>query len=115
MSEIEIRCAACGTWTKEAKDITFIATVEAREIVITRLTGSRCQTCGEEYLDAESSEKVEEIVKKFRKPAVVFKRKITISGGRRVIGIPEEIDRALGKKENAEIWLEGDKIVAEVY
>jgi len=32
-----------------------------------------------------------------------------------VIGIPEEIDRALGKKENADIWFEGDKIVAEVY
>jgi hypothetical protein len=62
-----------------------------------------------------SLNKVEDIVKKFKKPNVIFKRKITISGGRRVIGIPEEIDRALGKKENADIWLEGDKIVAEVY
>ncbi|MBU3966330.1 MAG: type II toxin-antitoxin system MqsA family antitoxin [Euryarchaeota archaeon] len=115
MSKIEIRCAACGTRTKDAKDITFVASVEGREIVVTRLTGSRCPTCAEEYLDANSSEKVEEIVKKFRKPTVVFRRKITVSGGRRVIGIPEEIDRALGKKENAEIWLEGDKIVAEVY
>lgn len=115
MSEIEIKCAMCGTKTKEVKDITFTATVEGREIVITGLKGSRCPTCGEEYLDADSSEKVEEITKRFRKPAVVFKRKITVSGGRRVIGIPEEIDRALGKKENVDIWLEGDKIVAEVY
>jgi hypothetical protein len=45
----------------------------------------------------------------------VFKRKVTVSGGRRVIGIPEEIDRALGKKENVDIWLEGNKIVAEIY
>jgi len=115
MSDIEIRCIVCGTQTKEAKDITITTTVEGREIVITGLTGSRCPTCGEEYLDADSSEKVEELIKKFRKPAVVFKRKITTSGGRRVIGIPEEIDRALGKKENVDIWLEGDKIVAEVY
>ncbi|MBU4077672.1 MAG: hypothetical protein KKD46_02220 [Euryarchaeota archaeon] len=45
----------------------------------------------------------------------MFKRKVTVSGGRRVIGIPEEIDRALGKKENVDIWLEGNKIVAEIY
>lgn len=32
-----------------------------------------------------------------------------------MLGIPEEIDRALGKKENVDIWLEDDKIVAEVY
>ena len=52
---------------------------------------------------------------KFRKPAIIFKRKVTVSGGRRVIGIPEEIDRALGKKENVDLWLEGDKIFAAVY
>jgi hypothetical protein len=56
-----------------------------------------------------------DIAGRYRKPAVVFRRKITKSGGRRVIGLPEEIDRALGKKENVDIWLEGDKIVAEVY
>ena len=38
---------------------------------------------------------------------MVFKRKVTVSGGRRVIGIPEEIERALGKKENVDLWLEG--------
>jgi len=115
MKEIEIKCVQCGTKTKEAEDITFTATVEGREVVITRLTGTRCPTCGEEYLGADSLEKVEETIKKFRKPAVVFKRKISTSGGRRVIGIPDEIDRALGKKENVDLWLEGDKIVAEVY
>ncbi|MCX9075943.1 MAG: hypothetical protein OIN88_15060 [Candidatus Methanoperedens sp.] len=47
--------------------------------------------------------------------APVFKQKITVSEGRRVIGIPEEIDRALGKKENVDIWPEGNKIVAEIY
>lgn len=112
---MNIKCVQCGTQTKKADDITLTSTVEGREIVITRLTGSRCPVCGEEYLHAESIEKVEELTKKFRKPAVVFKRKITISGGRRVIGIPEEIDRALGKKENVDLWLEGDKLVAEVY
>ncbi len=111
----EIKCVECGTQTKEAKDITLTTTVDGRELVITRLTGSRCPLCGEEYVDAESAEKVEELSKKFRNPSVVFKRKITTSGGRRVIGIPEEIDRALGKKENVDLWLEGDKIVAEVY
>lgn len=115
MKEIEIKCVQCGTKTKEVDDITFMATVEGREVVVTRLTGTRCPTCSEEYLGAESIKKVEDIVKKFRKPAVVFKRKITKSGGRRVLGIPEEIDRALGKKENVDIWLEDDKIVAEVY
>ncbi|VVB87672.1 Antitoxin component of bacterial toxin-antitoxin system, MqsA [uncultured archaeon] len=115
MNEIEINCIQCGTKTREVDNITFTATVEGREIVITRLTGTRCPTCGEEYLGADSLDKVEEITKKFRKPKVVFKRKITTSGGRRVLGIPDEIDRALGKKENADIWLEGDKIVAEVY
>ena len=111
----EIKCVECGERTKEAKDITINITVEGRGMVITGLTGFRCPTCGEEYLDADSAEKVEEISKKFRKPTVVFKRKITKSGGRRVIGIPEEIDKALGKKENVSIWLEDDKIVAEVY
>lgn len=115
MSEKDIKCVQCGSPTKETSDITLITTVEGREIVITRLTGTRCPACGEEYVDAESAEKVEELIKKFRKPAVVFKRKITKSGGRRVLGIPEEIDRALGKKENVDIWLEDDKIVAEVY
>jgi len=115
MSEIEIKCLVCRTQTKEANDIALTTTVEGREIVITRLTGSRCPTCGEEYLDSDSSEKVEELIKKFRKPKVIFKRKITKSGGRRVIGIPDEIDRALGKKENVEIWLEDNKIIAEVY
>ncbi len=115
MNEIEITCVMCGTKTKEVDNITFTATIEGREIVITRLAGTRCPNCGEEYLGADSLDKVEEITKKFRKPNIVFKRKITTSGGRRVIGIPEEIDRALGKKENVDIWLEGDKIVAEVY
>ncbi|CAG1005709.1 hypothetical protein METP2_03684 [Methanosarcinales archaeon] len=115
MSEIEIKCTECGTQTKEARDITFSTTVDGREIVITGLTGSRCPVCKEEYLDADSSEKSLEIANKFRRPAIVFKRKVTVSGGRRVIGIPEEIDRALGKKENVDLWLEGDKIVAEVY
>ena len=115
MSIREIKCVQCGSQTKETTDITLITAVEGREVVITGLTGTRCPTCGEEYADAESAEKVEEVIKKFRKPAVVFKRKITKSGGRRVLGIPEEIDRALGKKENVDIWLEDDKIVAEVY
>ncbi|PWB50051.1 MAG: hypothetical protein C3F06_13190 [Candidatus Methanoperedenaceae archaeon] len=115
MSEIEIKCLLCGTKTREVDDINFTATIEGREVVITRLTGTRCQNCGEEYLGADSLDKVEEVTKKFRKPVVVFKRKITTSGGRRVIGIPEEIDRPLGKKENVNLWLEGDKIVAEVY
>lgn len=115
MSKKEIKCVQCGSLTKEAADITLITATEGREIVITRLTGMRCPTCGEEYIDAESAEKVEDIIKKFRKPIVVFKRKITKSGGRRVLGIPEEIDRALGKKENVDIWMEDDKIVAEVY
>ncbi len=114
MSE-EIKCVECGSKTKKVKDISLTTTVDGRELVITRLTGSRCPVCGEEYVDAESAEKVEELAKKFRKPVIVFKRKVTVSGGRRVIGIPEEIDRALGKKENVDIWLEGDKIVAEVY
>jgi len=81
MSEIEIKCLLCGTKTREVDDISFTATIEGREVVITRLTGTRCQNCGEEYLDADSLDKVEEITKKFRKPAVVFKRKITVSGG----------------------------------
>lgn len=115
MSEMRIKCVVCGTQTEEAKDITLTSTVQGREIVITRLTGTRCTNCGEQYVDAESSKRALEIAGKFRKPAIVFKRKITVSGGRRVLGIPEEIDRALGKKENVDIWLEGDKIVAEVY
>ncbi len=115
MKEIEISCVLCGTKTKKADNITFTATIEGREIVITNLTGTRCPNCGEEYLGADSLDKVEEATKKFRKPHVVFKRKITLSGGRRVIGIPEEIDRAIGKKQNVNIWLEDDKIVAEVY
>jgi YgiT-type zinc finger domain-containing protein len=115
MNEILIKCVECGTKTEESRDITLTITVEGREIVITGLSGSRCPNCSEEYLDAVSIEKVEELIRKFRKPTVVFKRKITKSGGRRVIGIPEEIDRALGEKKNVDLWLEGDKIVAEVY
>ncbi len=111
----EIKCIVCGTQTVEVKDITITSTVQGREIVITGLTGTRCPNCLEQYVDAESSRRALEIANKFRKPAIIFKRKITTSGGRRVLGIPEEIDRALGKKENADIWLEGDKIVAEVY
>ncbi len=115
MSKTKIKCIVCGTQTEEAKDVTLTSTIQGREIVITGLTGTRCPNCGEQYVDAESSKRAFEIASKFRKPGIVFKRKITTSGGRRVIGIPEEIDRALGKKENADIWLEGDKIVAEVY
>lgn len=111
----EIKCIVCGTQTVEVKDITITSTVQGREIVITGLTGTRCPNCLEQYVDAESSRRALEIANKFRKPVIIFKRKITTSGGRRVLGIPEEIDRALGKKENADIWLEGDKIVAEVY
>ncbi|VVB90478.1 Antitoxin component of bacterial toxin-antitoxin system, MqsA [uncultured archaeon] len=111
----EIKCIVCGTQTVEVRDITITSTVQGREIVITGLTGTRCPNCLEQYVDAESSRRALEIANKFRKPAIIFKRKITTSGGRRVLGIPEEIDRALGKKENADIWLEGDKIVAEVY
>jgi len=64
-----------------------------------------------QYVDAESSRKVLKIAANFRKPVIVFKRKVTVSGGRRVIGIPEEIDRALGKKENVDLWLEGNKMI----
>ncbi len=115
MSKIDIKCIACAAQTKEAKDLVIFSTVQGREIVITGLTGTRCPECGEQYVDAISSRKALKIANKFRKPAIVFKRKVTVSGGRRVIGIPEEIDRALGKKENVDLWLEGDKIVAEVY
>lgn len=115
MVETEIKCVQCGTKTSVVDDINFMATVEGREVIVTRLTGTRCPTCKEEYLGAESIKKVEDIVIKFRKPAIIFKRKVTVSGGRRVIGIPEEIDRALGKKENVDLWLEGNKLVAEVY
>ena len=115
MNKIEIKCVMCGTQTEEANDLVITSTIQGREIVITGLTGTRCPECGEQYVDAASSKKSLEIANKFRKPAIVFKRKVTVSGGRRVIGIPEEIDRALGKKENVDIWLEGDKIVAEVY
>ncbi|CAG0960012.1 MAG: YgiT-type zinc finger protein [Candidatus Methanoperedens sp.] len=115
MNNKEIKCVMCGAQTEEAKDIVITSTIQSREIVITGLTGTRCPECGEQYVDSESSKKALEVANKFRKPAIVFKRKVTVSGGRRVIGIPEEIDRALGKKENVDIWLEGDKIVAEVY
>ncbi len=99
MSEIEIKCVQCGTQTREASHITLITTVEGREIVITRLTGTRCPTCGEEYVDATSSEKVEELIKKFRKPNVIFKRKITTSGRRRVIGYLKRSTELLEKKK----------------
>lgn len=115
MSNPEINCVVCGAKTEKAMDISVFSTIQGREIIITGLSGTRCPECQEQYLDAESSKKALETANKFRKPAIVFKRKITTSGGRRVIGIPEEIDRALGKKENADIWLEGTKIVAEVY
>lgn len=115
MSKTNIKCIVCASQTEEANDLIITSTVQGREIVITGLTGRRCLECGEQYVDAGSSKKALEIAKKFRKPAIVFKRKVTVSGGRRVIGIPEEIDRALGKKENVDLWLEGDKIVAEVY
>jgi len=101
--------------TEKAMDISIISTIQGREIIIAGLTGTRCPGCHEQYIDAQSSRKALETAKKFRKPGIVFKRKITTSGGQRVIGIPEEIDIYLGKKENADIWLEGNKIVAEVY
>jgi len=31
------------------------------------------------------------------------------------IGIPEKINKTLGKKKNANIWLKGNKIAAKVY
>lgn len=115
MNKIENNCVVCASKTEEANDLVITSTVQGREIVITGLTGTRCPECGEQYVDAESSRRALNIANKFRKPAIVFKRKVTVSGGRRVIGIPEEIDRALGKKENVDLWLEGNKIVAEVY
>ncbi|MCX9085258.1 MAG: YgiT-type zinc finger protein [Candidatus Methanoperedens sp.] len=115
MTKNEIKCVMCAGQTEEAKDIVITSTVQGREIIITGLTGTRCPGCGEQYVDAESSKKAIETANKFRKPAIIFKRKVTVSGGRRVIGIPEEIDRALGKKDNVDLWLEGDKIVAQVY
>lgn len=115
MNKIEIKCVVCASKTEEVKDLVITSTVQGREIIITGLTGTRCPECDEQYVDAESSKKALNIANKFRKPAIVFKRKVTISGGRRVIGIPEEIDRARGKKENVDLWLEGNKIVAEVY
>jgi len=111
----EIKCVMCAAQTEEANDIVITPTIHGREIVITGLTGTRCTECGEQYIDAKSSKRALDIANKFRKPAIVFKRKVTVSGGRRVIGIPEELDRALGKKDNVDIWLEGNKIVAEVY
>ncbi len=115
MNKIEIKCVVCASKTEEVTDLIITSTIQGREIVITGLSGTRCPECGEQYLDAESSRRALKIANKFRKPAIVFRRKVTVSGGRRVIGIPEEIDRALGKKENVDLWLEGDKIIAEVY
>lgn len=111
----KIKCVVCGTQTGQVNDITLTSNIQGREVVIAGLSGTRCPVCREQYVDAKSSRRALEVAKKFRKPSIVFKRKITTSGGRRVIGIPEEIDRALGKKENVDLWLEGDKIVAEVY
>ncbi|NJD75677.1 MAG: YgiT-type zinc finger protein [Candidatus Methanoperedens sp.] len=71
MSKREIKCVQCGSQVKKATDITLITAVEGREVVVTGLTGTRCPTCGEEYADAESAEKVEEVIKKFRKPTVI--------------------------------------------
>jgi len=114
MNKIDNKCVVCAAKTEGANDLVITSTVQGREIVITGLTGTRCSECGEQYIDAESTRRALKIANKFRKPAIVFKRKVTVSGGRRVIGIPEEIDRALGKKENVDLWLEGNKLVAEI-
>ncbi len=77
MNKIEIKCVVCTLKTEEAKDLVITSTVRGREIVIIGLTGTCCPECGEQYVDAESSRKALKIANKFRKPAIVFKRKVS--------------------------------------
>jgi len=105
-------CQICGANVDESKDLTFTAPIGGRTLVIANLSGEICPKCGEMYFDPESDEKVDVIWHRFKQPSIVFERKLTQSGGRRVVGIPIEIENAiLQGKKNVKIWLEGENII----
>ncbi len=105
-------CEICGASVKESMDLTFTAPIEGRTLIIANLSGEICPKCGEAYFDPESDEKIDEIWQKFKQPSIVFERKLTQSGGRRVVGIPLEIENAILKgKKKVKIWLEGGNII----
>jgi len=111
-----MKCVECGGLAEKVDDIEFSVDVGDKEVLITNLKGYRCAQCGAEYHSPETVEKVQEILKGIKKaPRVQFSRKLTRSGKRWVIGIPNEIMDALGLEggEKTRLHLSGRKIVAE--
>jgi YgiT-type zinc finger domain-containing protein len=111
-----MKCSVCGKTAKKVNDIEFVVDREDKEVMITNLTGYRCAQCGVEYHSADTIEKVQRILKTIKgTPKVRFARKLTRSGERWVLGIPNELMEALGLKggEVTKLHLSGRKIVAE--
>jgi YgiT-type zinc finger domain-containing protein len=111
-----MKCVECGGPAGKVNDIEFSVDVQDKEVLITNLIGYRCTQCGAEYHSPETVEKVQEILTGIKKaPKVQFSRKLTRSGKRWVIGIPNELMDALGLEggEETRIHLAGRKIVAE--
>lgn len=110
------QCVVCGAKLEASKHLEFRTTFNGREIIITNLSGSMCPECDEKYYDADASDKIDEVLVKYRQPVIKFKRKITESGERKVIGIPKELEEALHIKggEVVEISMEDKKIITEL-
>lgn len=63
---MRFRCVCCGQFVEEVRDIVMEVNIDGMPVVIANLTGERCPSCGEEYLDPASSDLCEMIVKKYR-------------------------------------------------
>lgn len=111
-----MKCLVCEGNTRKASDLEFKVSYEGRDIIITNLSGELCPECGESYYDLSASERIDKAMQKYWQPSIKFKRKITTSGERKVIGIPKEVEEALKIEggEEVQISLEGRKIISEI-
>jgi len=106
-----VKCWKCGTKLEEVE--TYF---EAKGVILRGVKGMRCPRDGEEMF---TEEQVEEIRRRIAQAADLkplrLRRKVSASGKRPAVLLPEDLVRATGVKvgDEIDIYQEGRRIVIE--
>jgi len=90
---------------------------EGERIVVTNLTGMRCDACGEKTFDAPASRTISKVIEA-RRPPTGYGATVSVLGGDRLgIYLPKDVLRSVGWRRGTELRLTPltkKKIIVEV-
>ncbi|MBL7160885.1 MAG: YgiT-type zinc finger protein [Candidatus Aenigmarchaeota archaeon] len=84
----EIQCGNCG---EEMKRVTLPVYEYMEGFPLHDVKAYQCQKCGEIFFTEEDADNMEKRTKVLEKNEFGFERKVTVSGGSKVIPIPHEL------------------------